>query len=103
MNTPTHPVLSDKEAIDKLEKLKARQAALENQRTRLETQLESAAKEYDRLSAEALANFQTTDLTVLREKQLTMQQENSVAVLNFEAALDAYELALKEINAKLAT
>lgn len=94
-------ILSDKEAIDKLEKLKARQAALDNQRTRLETQLESANKEYLRLSKEAIERFGTDDLPSLREKQLAMQEANSKAVNDFEVALDEFESALKLIQEKL--
>lgn len=92
------PALSDKAVIDKLEALKARQTTLETQRTRLETKIEAAKKEYDRLCGEAVAKFQTADATELQAKLLAMRSENERAVLEFEAAINQFEAALSEIS-----
>jgi hypothetical protein len=93
--------LTDKEAIDKLATLDARLSAVQTQRTRLETKIESAGKEYARLSAEAKSKFDTDNLLALETKLLSMREENTRLLSEAEVALTAYEAAIAEIAKKV--
>lgn len=83
--------------IQKLETLKTKLGTLNTQRTRLETQVEAARKEYERLAAEAIAQYGTADLDELRSKLQDIQATNNSALAKFETALTAYAEALGAI------
>jgi hypothetical protein len=101
MTTAQKAPAATKSAAQQLEEQKARHQALVQRRTKVQVELESAARQYAEAQAEAQREFGTGDLEELRALYLRSEAENERAVQQFAKELDALETAVADAEQQL--
>lgn len=97
MTTPISP----EEAVQRLEAGRKRLLALTNRTSTLNGQIAAAKAQLSELRAETEATYGSSDLDVLRQTFVQWQEENTAAVLKFEAELQAAEQQVTEVEQSL--
>lgn len=98
----TKPTVPSSAAAQKLTEQLNRYQALLTRRTRVETEVETAARQLTEAQAEAQREFGTGDLVKLRTLYVESEAENERLVREFTEQLDALERALQEAEKQLA-
>ena len=95
-------VKSDAENIRSIEQLKAEYEKLNHRKIQTETQLDTATKQLNDLQAQAVHDFQTSDIAELEKKLRAMETENEQRRRDYQALLDGItrDLAKVEEEAK---
>ena len=83
-----------------IESLKQRHQKLQTERTRAETQLETAQKELARLQAEAHSSYGTADLAQLEQLLHSRKAANEKKRADYQHSLEKIEHDLADVESK---
>lgn len=84
-----------------IEELTKRYDGLNKKKIQAETNLDHAEKALQKLQEEARQKFGTDDVTKLKQKLAEMETANEKARSDYQASLDAIEIALTKVEENL--
>ena len=84
--------------VQEIEELRSRYETLRDKKTKAETLLSSANQELERLKAEALAQYGTSDLAELETKLSQMEEENLKLRKEYQKLLDKIDIGLRAVE-----
>jgi molecular chaperone GrpE (heat shock protein) len=93
--------MTNKTPVELVEEGKKRLEALRQRQHRVEVQLETKRNQLKDAQVEAAIEFETDDLTKLRELFKTREEANAAAALEFIMALDDIDAALRRTEQAL--
>ncbi len=83
-----------------IEQLKDEFNVLNERKIKTQTQLDEANNQLKKLQAEAVAEFETSDIKELEAKLQQMEEENEKRRSEYQALLDSISADLKKIEAE---
>lgn len=94
-------MLTPEEALQRLEAGRKRLAALTNRASAVGGQIVAAKSQLAELRAEAETTYGSSDLDVLRRTFITRQEQDTAAIVQFEAELQAAETQIAGVEQAL--
>lgn len=99
---PVSPKKSERQFREELEALNKQSNALNEQRIRIQTEIERAKKEKEQLEADLLAEFGTSDLSKLAGILAQREQANELALQEYKEGIRKLGEEIEAVSSKLA-
>ena len=100
-NTTENPLKTEKQFREELELLTKEANSLNEQRIRIQTEVERAKKERDELEASLLAEYGTTDLDTLNKILIERHEKNLKSLEIFKSEISSLKESLVSVSVEL--